>query len=176
VKGALLQLLLLLGPLAAGIALADEASKLRKVLPGKPGDMLYMHADEPAMRRAIRKARDGLTDFLELAESPKKDQKDFRVRVALRERNEGEVIWIAGFRQDDNGLFAGTIDDDILMQTRFKRGDRFTFVRGDILDWTWTDTRKSRVHGAYTECALMTLAPADEAAKYRKARKPDCEF
>jgi len=171
-----LRVLLMLGPLAAGVVLADEASKVRKTLPGKPDDVISMYVDEPAMRRAIRKARDELTDFLELAESPKKDQKDFRVRVALRERNTGEVIWIAGFKQNDNSLFAGLVDDDIFMPTRFKRGDRFTFVRGDILDWTWTDSRKGRVHGAYTECALMTLAPAAVAAQYRKDRKPDCDF
>jgi hypothetical protein len=32
------------------------------------------------------------------------------------------------------------------------------------------------VFGAYTECALLTLAPADVAAKIRKDHKLDCEF
>jgi uncharacterized protein YegJ (DUF2314 family) len=175
-KSVFIGFLCILGPLTIGVALADETSRVASTLPGNPDEVLSMYADEPAMRRAIRKARDELTDFLELAESPKSHQKDFRVRVALIEGNRGEYIWIARFTQDDNSLFTGYVDDDIQMQTRFKRGDRFTFVRGDIGDWTYTDTRKKRVFGAYTECAIMTLAPADIAAKYRKERRPDCEF
>jgi uncharacterized protein YegJ (DUF2314 family) len=160
----------------SGVTLADEPPKVNEKLPGESAEVLTMYADEPAMRRAIRKARDSLTDFLELAESPKPWQKNIKVRVALRERNEIEYIWISNFKQNDNSLFSGVVDGEIFMPSRFKRGDRFTFVRGDIGDWTWTDSRKDRVYGAYTECALMTIAPADIAAKYRKQRKPDCEF
>jgi uncharacterized protein YegJ (DUF2314 family) len=105
-------LLVVLGPLAIGVVLADESARVRKILAGKPPGVLTMDADEPAMRRALRHARDGLTDFLELAESPQRHQADFRVRVALRERNQGEVIWIANFKRDDNGLFTGYVDDD----------------------------------------------------------------
>jgi uncharacterized protein YegJ (DUF2314 family) len=169
------RLLLILVPLVIGVALA-EPSKVKTTLPGKPKEVLSMYEDEPVMHRAIRRARAELDDFLELAASPKSHQEHFAVRVMLRERTEGEAIRIAGFEQDDTSLFAGHVDDDIHMQSRFKRGDRFTFVRGDIVDWTYTDTRKGRIYGAYTECALLTLAPADVATKIRKARKLDCEF
>jgi uncharacterized protein YegJ (DUF2314 family) len=79
--------------------------------------------------------------------------------LGLLERNQGEYIWITDFRQDDTGLYAGIVDDDVHRPSRFERGDRFKFVRADIVDWTWTDTRKGRTCGAYTECALLTLAP-----------------
>lgn len=162
--------------MALGVAVARDATQVKTPLPGKDGDLLSMDADEPVMHGALRRARAGLADFLELAETPPRHLTGFRVRVALRERNEGEYIWIRDFKEGDNGRFEGVVDDDIHMQTGFKRGDRFTFTRGDIGDWTYTDTRKNRIHGAYTECALMTLAPAAVAAQYRKARKPDCEF
>jgi uncharacterized protein YegJ (DUF2314 family) len=174
-KCALRRLLWIFGPLVIGVALA-EPTLVKSTLPGTPRDVLSMNVDEPVMHSAIRRARAELDDFLELAASPKSQQEHFAVRVMLRERNEGEAIWIVGFKQDGTSLFAGYVDGDIHMQSRFKRGDAFTFVRGDIVDWTYTDTRKGRVYGAYTECALLTLAPADEAAKTRRDLKLDCEF
>jgi uncharacterized protein YegJ (DUF2314 family) len=164
-------LLLLTAP-----ALPAPMPQVHTTLPGKPNEVLTMYADHPLMRRAIRRARSELADFLELAESPPGNLTNFAVRVYLLERNEVEYVWIANFRRNDDGLFAGVVDGDIHMKSRFARGDRFTFVRGDIVDWTYTDTRKGRVHGAYTECALLTLAPAAEADKIRKTRKLDCNF
>jgi len=131
---------LALCPLLIGVALAKEAPKMKTTVPEAPGKSLSMYADEPPMRRAVKKARAELSDFLEMAERPKSYQKDIKVRVALLERNEGEYIWISNFSQDDNSA-------SVQVQS-----------------------------GAYTECALMTLAPKDVAAQYRKQRKPDCEF
>lgn len=162
-------------PLVFGATLA-ETPKVSSKLIAAPAPVLSMYADDPVMHRAIRRARAELADFLELAESPKRHQQNFAVRVGLLERNQGEYIWIANFRQDDTGLFTGIVDDDIHMPSRFKRGDRFTFVRGDIVDWTYVDTSKGRTYGAYTECALLTLASADAAAKIRRDLKLDCEF
>src|SRR4051812_13372640 len=174
-KGTARRLLSILGPLAIGVALAEQP-RVPSTLSGESRPVLTMFADEPVMHRAIRRARAELADFLELAESPKSHQARFAVRVGLLERNEGEYIWITDFRQDDTGLFAGTVAGKIFMQSRFRQGDHFTFVRGDIVDWTYTDTRKGRVYGAYTECALLTLAPEQVAAKIRKDNKLDCEF
>jgi|KBSSwiStaDraftv2_1062776.scaffolds.fasta_scaffold08769_5 uncharacterized protein YegJ (DUF2314 family) len=167
---------LLLSPLAIGVAFARETPKVSMTLPDKPREVLTMYADEPVMHRAIRRARDELADFLELAASPKRHLENFAVRVALLEHNEIEYIWVGGFKEDDNSRFAGVVAGDIHMQSRFKRGDPFTFVRGDIVDWTYTDTRTGRVYGAYTDCALLTLAPADVAARIRKERKLDCNL
>lgn len=157
-------------------AWAAVMPQLKTTLPGKPEQVLTMHADHPLMLRAIRRARSELADFLELAESPPGNLTHFSVRVTLLERNEAEYIWVTDFTKDDNSLFAGVVDGDIHMKTRFKRGDRFTFRQGDIVDWTYTDTRKGRVHGAYTECALLTLAPAADAQRIREKHQLDCNF
>ena len=164
-----------LGSLAFGAALA-ETPTLKSTMPGNPKAVLSMYADEPIMYRAIRRARKELDEFLVLAESPKYQQEHFAVRVGLMEPNARVYIWVTDFKKDDTGLYAGVVDDDLHVPTNFKRGDRFTFIRGDIVDWTYTDTRKGRVYGAYTECALLTLAPADVAAQIRKDNKLDCEF
>ena len=174
-KSAFRRLSFVIGPLLLGSALA-ETPQAKTTLPGAPAQVLSMYADDPIMHRAIRRARSELADFLELAAAPKSHQVNFAVRVALLERNEGEYIWISNFTQDDSGLYAGIVAGDIHMQSRFKRGDRFTFVRGDIIDWTYTDERRGRMYGAYTECALLTLAPAGIAGKFRKDHKLDCEF
>lgn len=173
-RSGLRRLLFALVPVALGAALA-ETPKVNGTLSDSPA-VLTMYADDPVMHRAIRRARAELADFLELAESPKSHQAHFAVRVGLLERNQGEYIWVKDFKQDDTGLYAGIVDDDIHMESRFKRGDRFTFVRGDIIDWTYTDTRKGRTYGAYTECALLTLAPAGLAEQVRRQYKLDCEF
>ena len=169
------RLILVAGTLIASSAFA-VMPQVKSPMPESPGELLVMHADHPVMHRAIRRARAELADFLELAESPRAHQEKFAVRVMLLERNEAEYIWVSDFKQDDNSLFAGVVSGDIHMQSRFKRGDRFTFLRGDIVDWTYTDARKGRVHGAYTECALLTLAPPEVAARTRKKLKLDCEF
>jgi len=173
-KGTPVLLLTVLASLAMGVAPADEPAKVGT--PGKPQDAVFMTASNPLMYRAIRKARAELAGFLELAEAPRKSQQDIKVRVTLLEGNAGEYIWLTRFKQDDNGLFTGYIDGDIHMKSRYRKGDRFTFVRGDIIDWTWTDSIKGVIYGAYTDCALATLAPADEAAKFRKAHKLNCVF
>jgi uncharacterized protein YegJ (DUF2314 family) len=174
-KRALYRLLFSLGPLVFGVALAETA-KLHTALPGKPDAVLTMYADDPVMYRAMRRARRELDEFLEIAESPQRHQQNFAVRVAYAHGTQADFIWIANFKKDDSGLYAGIVDDEIRFPSQFKRGDRFTFVRSDIGDWTYTDTKKGRVYGAYTECALLTLAPQDVAAKIRADHKLDCEF
>lgn len=173
---AIRRLLFALVPLVPGVVLCAETPKVNTTLPGKPPVVLTMYADEPVMHRAIRRARAELPEFLELAESPNRHLVHFAVRVALRQGPVAEYIWVTDFSKNDAELYAGVVDGDIHMPTQFKRGDRFTFVRGDIIDWTYTDERKGRVHGAYTECALLTLAPPEVAAKIRKDHKLDCEF
>lgn len=147
---------------------------LHSVLPGKPRDLLTMSAAEPLMDRAIRKARAELGDFLELAKSPDK-ARDPAVRVYLLERNEVEYVWVSQFRETESGHFAGVVEGDIVMKSRFKPGDPFTFVKGDIGDWVYTD-KQGRIHGSYTECALLTLAPAAAADPIRRRHETNCVF
>lgn len=49
-------------------------------------------------------------------------------------------------------------------------------VRGDIVDWTYTDTRSGRVHSAYTGGALLTLAKEADARPIRAKHESNCEF
>ncbi|HTU64685.1 MAG TPA: DUF2314 domain-containing protein [Steroidobacteraceae bacterium] len=169
------RLLLCVGSLACTFAFAAATPRVSTKLPGKKGQVLTMFADEPVMLRAIRRARAELDDFFRVVDSPKSYQSNFSVRVAMREAGGGEYLWISGFREGDT-LYEGVVDQDVHPPSAFKRGDKFTFKRADIVDWTYTDTREGRVHGAYTECALLTLAPADVAQKIRTEHKIDCDF
>ena len=135
-----------------------------------------MYADDPVMRRALHRAREELPEFLALADTPPRHLVDFSVRVLLIRGPRKEFIWVTNFRPTGDRSFAGYVEDDVHITDDFKRGDPFTFVRTDIADWMYTDTKKDRVHGAYTECALLTLAPAAVAAKIRADYKLDCEF
>jgi len=90
-RGILTRLLLLLGPLVMGAALA-ETPKVKSTLPDAPKETLSMFVDDPVMHRAIRRARAELAEFLELAESPKSHQEHFAVRVLPIERNEGDKL------------------------------------------------------------------------------------
>ena len=169
------RLLIVLGPLVLGAAGA-ETPKVSTTLPIEPHTTLTMYADEPVMHRALLRAHHELPEFLEIADTPPRHLVNFSVRVLLIHGPLKEYIWISKFKQVDDKAFTGYVDDDIHMPTQFKRGDPFTFVRTDIADWTYTDTKTGRVHGAYTECALLTLAPQDVAAKIRADHKLDCEF
>lgn len=174
-KHTLRRVLFAVGSLVLGVAGA-ESPTLSTTLPGRDGATLTMFADDPVMLRALRRARGELDGFLKLAETPPGYLTHFSVRVALIQGTGSQYIWISEFKEGDGGLYAGVVDDDPRPPARFKRGDRFTFVRADIQDWTYTDTRKGRVVGAYSECALLTLAPADVAAKIREEHELDCAF
>ena len=174
-KQALRGLLVVMGSLVVSAGNAESA-KLTTTLAVKPPIELSMYADEPVMRRAMRQAHLELPRFLEIADTPPRHLVDFSVRVLLIRGPRKEFIWISNFRQTGERSFAGDVNDDVHIATDFKRGDPFTFVRTDIADWMYTDTKKDKVHGAYTECALLTLAPVDVAAKIRKDYKLDCAF
>jgi uncharacterized protein YegJ (DUF2314 family) len=168
-------LLVILGFLAVSVSDA-ESPKLTTTLAVEPPVELSMYADEPVMLRALRRAHQELPGFLEIADTPPRHLVDFSVRVLLIRGPKKEFIWITDFRQTGERSFAGRVNDDVHITTDFKRGDPFTFVRTDIADWMYTDTKSDKVHGAYTECALLTLAPVDVAAKIRRDYKLDCEF
>ena len=174
-KHALRTALVILGTLVVSAANA-ESPRFITTLAVKPPIELSMYADEPVMRRALHRAHEELPAFLETADTPPSHLVDFSVRVLLIWGQHKEFIWVSNFRQTGERSFAGYVDDDVHITTGFKRGDPFTFVRTDIADWMYTDTTKDRVYGAYSECALMTLAPAGVAAKIRKDYKLDCEF
>lgn len=166
---------MVLAPLILGAAHA-ESPKLTTTLSVEPHSTLTMYADEPIMRRALQRAHDELPEFLELADTPPRHLVDFSVRVLLIRGQRKEFIWISNFSQTGDRSFVGYVDDTVHVTDEFKLGDRFTFVRSDIADWMYTDTKKDKVFGAYTECALLTLAPVGVAAKVREDYKLDCAF
>ena len=61
------------------------------------------------------------------------------------------------------------------MTAKYKLGDRYSFTRDDIVDWTYFDRSKAKVYGNYTLCALLKLKPEEEAARVKAEYHLDCE-
>ena len=164
----------------AGFALVvclSSASLARTPLPPEGEDgVVFMNDEHPMMRKAFARAKAELDDFLALARAPAKNHGDFALKVGLDAGGSTEYVWIVDFSSDPSGRFTGTINNDVEMTAKYKLGDRYSFTRDDIVDWTYFDRSKPKMYGNYTLCALLSVEPADEAARVKAEYQLDCDL
>jgi uncharacterized protein YegJ (DUF2314 family) len=128
---------------------------------------------DPAMAKAMVKARQTLPDFLSIAAAPKAGMEGFAVKVAIREGDNVEYFWIAPFTAKDD-TFSGAINNKPRSVRAVKLGQTITFTRSEIVDWTYMDGDKMK--GNYTACALLQTASKQEAEEFKKRFGLDCDF
>jgi uncharacterized protein YegJ (DUF2314 family) len=54
-------------------------------------------------------------------------------------------------------------------------GERFTFSRDDVVDWTYMEPAARRMHGNYTACALLSHEDPKDAEEFRQQYGLRCE-
>ena len=140
----------------------------------KKDDLTYMADEEPAMQRAIARARAELDGFLAKAKSPPADTFGFAVKVAIRDRDVTEYFWVSPFTEAD-GRFIGKVDNEPRTVRTVKAGQSYAFVKSEIVDWMYASRTVRKVYGNYTMCALLTKEPPKEAEGVRKRFGLDCE-
>jgi uncharacterized protein YegJ (DUF2314 family) len=151
------------------------AGLARAALPpaGEDG-VVFMNDKHPMMSKAFARAKAELDGFLALAQSPGKDHTGFALKVGLPAGDGTEYVWIVEFMGDKAGNFTGTINNDVEMTTQYKLGDKYSFRKGDIVDWIYFDSSTGRMYGNYTLCALLSAEPEDVAARMKAEYQLDC--
>lgn len=131
-----------------------------------------MGDEEPAMQKAMERARAGLDDFLRKAGSPPPDTAQYSVKVRVLDGENKEYLWISNLKGQGE-LWSGRIDNLPVIRS-VKKGQSYAFAKSEIVDWTYVDKTKKKVMGNFTTCALLTKEPPSVAEALRKEYGLEC--
>lgn len=128
---------------------------------------------DPVMARAMRKARETLPGFLDIASHPTGGADGFGVKVAVREGDMVEYFWISPFaRRGDT--FSGKLDNRPRAVHSVALGQTITFSQNEIVDWMYM--AGTRMMGNYTARALLQSASPAERAEFKRRFGLDVDF
>jgi uncharacterized protein YegJ (DUF2314 family) len=156
------------------MSLVDPVSSQSFQERAKADELVFMADEEPAMRRAFEKAKATLEDFLQKAKSPPTGTVGYSVKVGVRDGRNVEYFWVGEFVQNASG-FTGTINNHPRLVKNVHFGQRYTFRREHIVDWTYIDRNERRMVGNFTVCALLTKEPPEEAEAEKRRYGLRCE-
>ena len=80
----------------------------------------------------------------------------FALKVAISEGRKTEYFWVNRFVQVADASFEGEIANDARLVKTVRLGQRYTFPRARIVDWTYIDKADRSMVGNFTLCALLT--------------------
>ena len=162
---------LALALLLCASAIAHAQSVLDRA---KKDELAFMDDEDPAMREAFQKARASLDEFLSKARSPAAGTTGYSLKVGVRDGEKVEYFWVGEFLETATG-FTGTINNHPRMVKGVSFGQRYSFPREHIVDWTYIDRNERRMLGNFTVCALLTKEPPAEAEAAKKKYGLRCE-
>ena len=137
-------------------------------------DVISVTADDPEMLHAFSKARETLGSFLRLVESKDRRVDTPSVKVKIEDDGKVEYFWIADLAVTGTN-FSGNIDNDPDTVHSVKLGQRITFTKSQIYDWTYVDSTSQRTIGNFTACALLTHESPKDAAEFRAKYRLACD-
>jgi uncharacterized protein YegJ (DUF2314 family) len=140
----------------------------------KKDEIIYMHEEEPAMRRAFQVARETLDEFLETAKRGDGNHSGFALKVAISQGNDIEYFWVNNFASTGSGMFEGEINNEPRTVKSVRLGQRYSFPRANVVDWMYVDKQNRRMVGNFTLCALLTKQSVGEAEATVRRFKLDC--
>ena len=157
-------LTLLASPFAFSQSFTDKAKK---------DSAVDMSDEDPAMQKAMARARAGLEDFLQKAGSPPPNTDQYSVKVRVSEGDNQEYLWVSNLKAQGE-LWSGRIDN-LPMIRSVKKGQSYSFAKTEIVDWTYIDKSKKKVFGNFTTCAILTKEPPSVAESIQKQYGLDCD-
>lgn len=161
-----LMLVLVAGTCAAGDTILERTAKDKVTL---------VKSNDPAMNRAVEKARATLDEFLLKEKSHSSDEMSFALKVGIKQGKQVEYFWITPFAAEGDH-FIGTINNEPELISNVRFGQRYKFSRSDIFDWTYADRKSRKTKGNFTACALLTHEPPEQAAEFRRKYGLECEM
>jgi len=137
-------------------------------------ELAFMSSEEPAMRQAFERAKATLDEFLRKVEAPPPGTTGFALKVAVSDGKNIEYFWVNRFAVDGEA-FTGHLGNEPRMVKKYKLGERFSFHRSQVVDWTYQESSVRRMHGNFTACALLTKESAADAEAFKKRFGLKCE-
>jgi uncharacterized protein YegJ (DUF2314 family) len=139
----------------------------------KKDSAVEMSDEDPAMQKAMERARAGLEDFLRKAGTPPPNTDQYSVKVRVSEGDNQEYLWVSNLKAQGD-LLSGRIDN-LPMIRSVKKGQSYSFAKTEIVDWTYIDRSKKKVFGNFTTCALLTKEPPGVAESIRRQYGLECD-
>jgi len=134
-------------------------------------EVFMVGAQDKEMVAAIRKARNSLDSFLELAQNPPPEVSGLRLKVMVTDPNGTEHFWVTRFKPTATG-FEGTLANEPRVVKSVTHGQLLSFKRADISDWGYV--KNGRQVGSFTVCVMLKQAPKEQADYYRNNYGFDC--
>ncbi|MEM7349773.1 MAG: DUF2314 domain-containing protein [Acidobacteriota bacterium] len=129
---------------------------------GKAASIFGTENDDEAMDAAMEQARETFDFFVEQLRAAGPDQRDFFVKVGLREGDLIEHLWVAELQAVGDAV-EGTLQNQPYALQGYAQGQRVTVERDDLSDWSYVENDKLR--GGFTLRLLRErMSPEDRAA------------
>jgi uncharacterized protein YegJ (DUF2314 family) len=130
--------------------------------------------DDPAMLHAFEKARASLDTFLSRVAAKDPAVTGPAVKVKVQDGDSVEYFWISEPLATPTG-YVGTIDNQPEVVTNIRNGQKLTFTRSQIYDWTYIDAQSGKMLGNFTACALLAHESPEAVAELHKTYALDCD-
>ena len=137
------------------------------------GETEDVRRDDPAMRQAIDKARSSLEQFLAKVKNPAADTEGYAVKIGIPAGQDTEYFWVNEFAITGD-KFSGKINNEPQHTTLVTFGQRYSFDREQIVDWTYMDVKAHKMYGNFTACALLTREPPAAAEEFKQRYGLEC--
>jgi uncharacterized protein YegJ (DUF2314 family) len=155
---------------AAGCAGAQSLSER-----AAKDEIVVRDNDDPAMRKALARAKQTLPGFLKLASNPAAGTVGYSLKVGVSDGPNTEYFWVNDFARNGKS-FSGILSNEPRLVKTHKNGDRITFAEGQIADWTYFDQRNKKMMGNFTACALLTKEPPAQVAAFKQEYGLECDL
>lgn len=162
-----------LAALAAAQAARKAAAAAATPAPPPPKPVVISLRD-PAIKAATRKAQATLDSFLPIAEKADPNNQAVSLKVAIRDGNKLEHIWVTPFTTLGKSHFTGKINEKPEVVGNVKEGQQWIFGRDDVVDWMYYDTAGHKMHGNYSTCAKLTKGPQADREEMKRMYGLDC--
>jgi len=126
--------------------------------------VVSVSTDDPEMNAAISQARESLTDFWQVFDSPDRGESDFALKVRIEDRYGVEHFWVTDLRRDADKVY-GLIGNEPNTVRSVQLGDEIEVPKDDVTDWLYM--RDGKMVGNYTLRPLLKGMPAAEVERLK---------
>jgi uncharacterized protein YegJ (DUF2314 family) len=134
--------------------------------PAREDKVTMVADDDPRMTAAIEKARATVGTFTSALRSPKARQTAFSVKMAFTDPKGTEHMWLSQVSFDGQ-KFRGTVNNDPMIVSNVRNGQRAAVEPAKISDWMYVDNGK--LVGGYTLRVLRDSMSAEERAEFDRS-------
>jgi uncharacterized protein YegJ (DUF2314 family) len=135
-------------------------------------ELFFSKVGDPDMVAARNKARTSLPQFLKIAKSPNRSQKNFAVKIAIQDGGQTEHFWISPFKQNGD-IIIGQINNTPRSVKNVQNKQEVSFHLNEVNDWMYVENGKMK--GNYTACVLLKNEPREQADAFKKKFGLSCD-